>query len=290
LAVVLLVVAALVAAGSRAWRFAIRRAGRPSSGRGPAVILSLVLTPMVLYGAWTISRSRTFQLFGEIVPRVETTERVVALTFDDGPTPQFTEEVLSLLRDENVKATFFVTGTELGRNLALGQQIVAAGHELGNHSFSHRRMMGQSPVLIREEVERTDQLIREAGHQGPIHFRPPHCKKLLFLPYYLARTGRTTITWDIEPDSFAEVAAEPAGIAGHVRDRARPGSIILLHVMYPGRRTSMDAVPGIIRALNERGYRFATVSELLNTVPSPRRSLRTQRFVVGDRISPPRLR
>lgn len=228
--------------------------------------LAAVVVLVLLGGAaalWQLSKSRTFQFFGRIVPRVETSQRLVALTFDDGPTRDGTAEVLRILRERNVRATFFVTGGELEQNMDAGREIVAAGHELGNHSYSHERMVFVTPSYVRREVERTDELIRAAGHAGEIYFRPPYCKKLLALPLYLSRHNRKTITWDVEPDSELPADADAAAITRHVLERTRPGSIILLHVMYPSRAETMKAVPLIIEGLERDGYRLATVSELL---------------------------
>lgn len=217
---------------------------------------------LVLF-TWRLSNSRTFQLFGEIVPRVETSERVVALTFDDGPTPEATDKVLSVLQSRGVKATFFVIGGALEEHPELGQRIAQEGHELGNHSYSHERMIFKTPSFIRDEVERTDRLIRNTGYQGPIQFRPPYGKKLVLLPYYLGKTNRKCITWDVEPDTNADVAKDADKIVAHVLAQARPGSIILLHVMYKSGAPSLGAVSGIIDGLRQQGYEFKTVSELL---------------------------
>ena len=228
--------------------------------------LAAIIVLVILGGAaalWQLSKSRTFQLFGRIVPRVETSRMLVALTFDDGPTRDQTPEVLRLLRERNVRATFFLTGGELEQNLDAGREIVAAGHELGNHSYSHERMVFVTPSYVRREVERTDVLIRAAGHSGEIHFRPPYGKKLLALPLYLESRDRKTITWDVEPDSELSAKADAAAITRHVLRRTRPGSIILLHVMYPSRAETMRAVPFIIEGLKREGYNFVTVSELL---------------------------
>jgi len=212
---------------------------------------------------WQISRSRTFQFFGQLVPRVNTSHKVVALTFDDGPTPGTTGQILSALDEGQVRATFFVTGAELEKNMDEGKKIVAAGHELGNHTYSHERMVLVMPSFIRREIETTDKLIREAGHRGEIHFRPPYGKKLFALPYYLSRTGRKSVTWDVEPDSYPEIAADSDKIAEHVLSRTRPGSIIILHAMYSSRGESLKAVKKIIEGLKAQGYSFKTVTELL---------------------------
>jgi len=217
----------------------------------------------VIAAAFQISKSRTFQFFGEIVPRVNTRQKVVALTFDDGPTPGITEGVLSILNEEGVKATFFVIGEDLERNPEEGRKIVAAGHELGNHTYSHERMVLKTPSFIESEIERTDQLIRQAGYQSAIHFRPPYGKKLILLPYFLSKTSRKTITWDVEPDSYPEIAADANRIIAHVMEKSSPGSIILLHVMYKSRGESLKAVKGIITGLKGEGYSFKTVSEML---------------------------
>jgi len=225
------------------------------------VIVAAVI--VVTVAAFQISKSRTFQFFGEIVPRVNTRQKVVALTFDDGPLPGATEEVLSVLGEEGVKATFFVVGSELERHLEEGRKIVAAGHELGNHTYSHERMVLKTPSFIESEIGRTDQLIRQAGYQSTIHFRPPYGKKLILLPYFLSRTSRKTITWDVEPDSYPEIAADTNKIVAHVMEKTRAGSIILLHVMYKSRSESLKEVKGVITGLKGQGYSFKTVSEML---------------------------
>ena len=140
-----------------------------------------------------LKTSRTFQLYGEIVPRVETDEKVIALTFDDGPEPERVEEVLKMLDDEDVKATFFVVGEQLEQHPRRGKKIVAAGHELGNHSYSHQHMVFVSEDFVQKEVEETDRLIREVGYKGETFFRPPNGEKLLTLPHYLSETGRITV-------------------------------------------------------------------------------------------------
>jgi peptidoglycan-N-acetylglucosamine deacetylase len=212
---------------------------------------------------WQFSQSRNYQAFGKIVPRVEMAEKVVALTFDDGPTVSATDKILEKLRDLDVRATFFLTGAELEKNPTEGRKIAAAGHEIGNHSYSHERMIFVAPSYVEKEIETTDKLIRETGYQGEIHFRPPYGKKLFVLPYYLSQKNRKTIIWDIEPDSYPEIAESPDKIAHYVSENVKPGSIILLHVMYPGRKTSFEAVEKIIGDLRQKGYRFVTVSELV---------------------------
>ncbi len=263
IAILALVSLAGIAVGLALW-YRIRGPAQRRRGQiWRAVSVSLCVLSLVALSVYELMNSRTFQLFGQIVPRVETSQPVVALTFDDGPAPQYTEQVLSILHDFRVPATFFVIGRELEANPELCRQMVAQGHELGNHTFAHTPMVLTSLSFVREEIERTDALIRNCGYHGVIHFRPPNAKKLIVLPYYLQATGRPDILWDVEPDSYPEIANRADGIVAYVLEHARPGSIILLHVQNGSRTESMDAVPGIVKGLHEKGYGFVTVSELL---------------------------
>jgi len=205
--------------------------------------------------------ARGYQLFGEIVPRVNTSRPVVALTFDDGPVPPYTSELLSILREKNIKATFFVIGQNIEKSPLLAEQIEKEGHELGNHTYSHQRMVFKSYDFIESEIEKTDQLIRKAGHTGEIHFRSPYGKKLFLLPLYLSRSQRKNIFFDIEPDS--DVMASADQIVERVLAQTLPGSIILLHVENKSRQESFKSVARIIDGLKIDGYQFVTVSGLL---------------------------
>lgn len=228
---------------------------------GAASVLILVLC---IASVWLVSRSRTFQVFGELTYRVDTSEKLVALTFDDGPTQIGVDAVLPVLQERGIRATFFLVGGALEKNLPLGARIAADGHEIGNHTYTHQRMVLKSPSFIRREIERTDQLIRESGYSGPIHFRPPYGKKLIALPWYLSRTGRRTIMWDVEPESYPEVAVSADRILAYTVAKASPGSIIILHPMARSGAETREALPEIIDALLREGYRFVTVSDLLS--------------------------
>lgn len=234
------------------------------------VTLAAIITICAaLYGVWQLSRSRDFQLLGKIIPRIETTEKVIALTFDDGPTPAYTQDVLDLLREKGVVATFFLIGSDVDAHPDETRALIAAGHEIGNHTYTHADMTLASEEFAGDEITRTDAAIRNAGYTGDIHVRPPFSKKLIGLPLHLAKHDRPTITWDIEPESWPEIASDPAKIAAHVMEKARPGSIVNLHVMYASRETTRQALPMMIDGLRAAGYRFVTVSELMALATAP---------------------
>jgi chitin deacetylase len=227
-----------------------------------AIFMSLFVVGF--YAFWEISKSRTFQLMGDIVPRVETQQKVIALTFDDGPTVEGTGEILAILKENGIQASFFLIGADIEKSPESAKQIAAAGHEIGNHSYTHKRMFFKTPSFIQYEIDQTDRRIRDAGYTGEIHFRSPYCKKFLLLPYFLSKRGKKNITFDVEPETFPEIDNNAERITQYVLTNAKPGSIILLHIMYPSRKESMKAVSGIIKGLKEQGYEFKTVSELLS--------------------------
>lgn len=210
-----------------------------------------------------VARSRTFQFFSRPVASVATTDSVVALTFDDGPTAARVDSLLAMLSARRVKATFFLIGNEIASAPNAARALANAGHELGNHTYTHDHMIFRTTGSYRAEVTRTDSLLRAAGARDPIFFRPPYCYKLIGLPYVLWRMGRTTVTWDIEPESFPAVVHTSDDIVRHVLSRVRPGSIILLHPWYPSGTTTRAAVPVLIDSLRARGYSIETVSGLL---------------------------
>jgi peptidoglycan/xylan/chitin deacetylase (PgdA/CDA1 family) len=227
------------------------------------IALAILFGMVFIYSSWKISSSRDFQVFGEIINRVDTPEKVVALTFDDGPSTGFTQQILKILENNEVKASFFLVGEAVDAHPEETNLIIQSGHEVGNHSYTHQRMLLKSSDFIRNELERTDTALRTSGAKGAIHFRPPYGKKLLMLPYYLFENDIITITWDVEPETYAETRRDSASITQHVIEHVKPGSIVLLHVMFKQRATTMNAVPGIIDGLKKKGYRFVTVSELL---------------------------
>jgi peptidoglycan-N-acetylglucosamine deacetylase len=215
-----------------------------------------------LIALWKLSNSRTFQVYGELVSSVPCTAPYVALSLDDGPNAAQTPPLLELLERHGANATFFLVGRELDRFPEAGQQIVRAGHELGNHGYTHTRMVFVSSDFIQSELASTDAAIIRAGHKGPIPFRPPYGKKLLGLPRYLGQTGRTTVMWNIEPESAPGVEQTPEGIARHTVEQARPGSIILLHAMHDTTGFKLRALDRMLSGLAQRGFRVVSYAKL----------------------------
>ncbi|MEI6726146.1 MAG: polysaccharide deacetylase family protein [Actinomycetes bacterium] len=238
-------------ARSRVWQ-AVRVAGA-----------LLVAVAVVGAGSYWLMNSRSIQLLGDHVDRVVTTRKVVALTFDDGPSSQYVNQILAGLGRYRVRATFFVIGADAKADPDALRSLVVARQEIGNHSYDHRRLVFVSTKTVADEMEAADQVIRAAGYTGSIAFRPPYGKKLLSAPYYLWRHGRTTVMWDVAPDSVAGIAGDPRALTRYVLDNVQPGSVIELHPWSSGGTATRDALPGIIAGLHARGYELVTVSQLL---------------------------
>ncbi len=213
---------------------------------------------LALFGSYKLMNSRSFQLFGRLTQQVETDQKVAALTFDDGPTENV-NEILPLLEKYDVKATFFLIGQDIEKYPEEAKKIAEAGHQVGNHTYSHNRMIFKSPSFIKEEIDKTDELIRKSGYEGEIDFRPPNSKKLVGLPYYLYKEKKDTITMNIEPDTFY---TETEDRIQYVKDNIIPGSIILMHPMYEDSDKVLAEIEGIIQSLKDEGYRLVTVNEL----------------------------
>lgn len=220
--------------------------------------IGILIVFLLLLGTYKLMNSRTYQLFGGLTDHVKTNQKLVALTFDDGPSNNV-DQILPLQAKYQEKATFFLIGNEIEEYPGETRKIVESGHQVGNHTYSHQRMIFKTTSSIKEEIEKTDQLILNAGYKDEIDVRPPNGKKLLGLPYYLKKQNRDTITWNLEPDSYYTSAAEKVN---YVTDHIKPGSIILMHPMYDQTGEELKAIEGILQALSEEGYTFVTVNEL----------------------------
>ena len=180
--------------------------------------------------------------------------KVVALTFDDGPS-SYTEGFLDLLGNKHVKATFFEIGQEVpGRAQVMGR-ILRDGSEIANHTTHHGLYPGYWDLAA------TNALIRNATHFQPCLFRPPAGAVNSAVVAAAARAGMKTVLWDVDPGDWAK----PGGGAIHSRvvGAVRPGSIVVMHDGGGNRSGTLAALPSIIDTLRGRGYRFATVTELL---------------------------
>ncbi|MEO0939346.1 MAG: polysaccharide deacetylase family protein [Pseudomonadota bacterium] len=217
----------------------------------------------LLYGGHQLSRVERIQLLGTLIQKGPDTRRAVALTFDDGPTARHTHTLLDALEAEEAKATFFLIGRDIEKNPGAARAIAAAGHEIGNHSCNHRRMVFKAPWAIRRQIERTDAAIRALGYEGPIAFRPPYGKKLLALPYVLWRMDRPNVMWSMDPDGVLGHTAPPEHMVRYVTETAQPGDIILLHGMYSTNATLRTALPGILKGLKAKGFELVTLHDLL---------------------------
>jgi peptidoglycan-N-acetylglucosamine deacetylase len=234
--------------------------------RRPVLVLAagLAAAIAILGSVWGLSRARCLTLIGPAICRVETSAPVVALTFDDGPTAHGLEAILPVLDAHGVKATFFLIGGEIERRPDLALKLRQQGHELGDHSYSHVRMVGRTPGFYDAELARTEQLLARAGARSGL-FRPPYGKKLVGLPLAVRAHGLKMVMWSVEDP----VTSDPAEYARQIVAEARPGSIILVHAMYRQNTTARAALPALLDGLERKGLRVVTVGELLAKSSSP---------------------
>ena len=200
------------------------------------------------------------RLFGSILGRGESANEV-ALTFDDGPDPRYTPAVLDLLKRWNARATFFVLGKEVEAHSELARRIVAEGHALGSHGYSHTLLAFLSASRTWEELERADQAIQAATGSRPKLLRPPYGFRNPWLPAQVKRLGYRMVGWSLSGrDSQHPTAAQ---IRRRIEGRLRPGDIVLLHDGRGNREQTVLALQEVLRFLERKGWRAVTVPELL---------------------------
>ena len=185
----------------------------------------------------------------------------VALTFDDGPNPPYTGQILDILARYQVPATFFCVGLQARAHPADVARMAAAGHGLGNHTWSHPFLPDLSRAQLAEQLDRTDEAVARAAGAGPGMFRPPYGSRSPDVLRWLGERGTPIALWDVDPSDWARPGA--ALIAGRVLMRARPGTIILMHDGGGDRAQTVAALPLIIEGLLDRGFRFTRVGALL---------------------------
>ena len=183
----------------------------------------------------------------------------VALTFDDGPHPDHTERILKVLRQERVKATFFLIGGEVEKYPALVKAMAWEGHALGNHAFSHRRLDQVPPAAWADEIERTTALIERAAGVSTRLFRPPYGAVTWPLLGYAWRRHWTIVLWSVDSGD-SRAGASPDVVRDAVRS-ARARDIVLLHEDYSH---TVEALGTIIRDVKARGLSCATVPQLMD--------------------------
>ena len=201
---------------------------------------------------------------GDIVWEVPTSNKVIALTFDDGPDQKSTTEILDLLRQYGVKATFFVVGNRVQKYPDIVKRELAEGHEIGNHSFTHPSFVGISGTRMINELNETQEAIYKAAGYKTNLFRPPGGSYSESIVQQCKKNGLHMILWSWHQDTLDWKKPGVKRIANKVLNNARNGDIVLMHDFVSNSTQTAEALQIILPELKKRGFRFVTVSELLS--------------------------
>jgi len=194
-------------------------------------------------------------------------EKKVALTFDDGPNEPYTSQILKILKDNNVKATFFMVGKNVEFFPNTAKAVAEAGHVIGNHSYDHRNMVLEMNPHIRNEILRAQGAIQKATGQHPTLFRNPYGAHDVLTMRQAEKLGYICIQWSVSSKDWERPGVER--IISNVVRHVHNGGIILMHdgnkISHGADRSqTVGALSEIIRRLQAEGYQFVTVPELLN--------------------------
>lgn len=192
--------------------------------------------------------------------QVNITEKVVAMTFDDGPHPSLTPKLLDILKARNIKCTFFVIGKQAQMYPNIIRRMISEGHEVANHTWTHPSLTSRSDDQIRSELKQSEDAMLAAANYRPHLIRPPYgaintrIKELMF-----AEFGYSTIMWSVDPQDWRRPGVSV--VTSRLVNGAHPGAIMLAHDIHP---PTIEAMPAMFDQLLAKGYQFVTVSQLLN--------------------------
>jgi peptidoglycan-N-acetylglucosamine deacetylase len=219
-----------------------------------------MIQPVVVSAAPKKDRAY-YETRGDIVWEVNTDEKVIALTFDDGPHPQYTAQILDLLKQYEAKATFFVVGNKIKLYPDVLEQTAQAGHEIANHTYSHAYL--NRMTNIHKELTSTEELIVEKTGRRSQLFRPPGGFYNDRLVSAVKDEGYTMVMWSWQLDTKDWDTPGVRRIVNSVLKNVKNGNIVLFHDYIEGPTQTIEALKVILPELKNKGYRMVTVSELL---------------------------
>ncbi len=191
--------------------------------------------------------------------KVNTSLPFIALTFDDGPHATNTPRLLDMLKERNVKATFYVVATNVKRYPEIMRRIVAEGHEIGNHTVTHGNLTKMSPDEVRSELSRSREAIMAATGIAPRTMRPPYGAITSDQKDWIRREfGYPAILWSVDPEDWKKPGASV--VAQRLVSGAAPGGILLVHDIHS---STIDAMPSALDQLLAKGLQFVTVTQLI---------------------------
>lgn len=196
---------------------------------------------------------------GSVVTNWPTGKKQIALTYDDGPHPKITPKLLELLAKKKVKATFYLLGEQLREYPGIAQRIAEEGHELANHTTTHKQLSKLEASGIRSELSRTDEMLTSITGTRIATMRPPYGAQNERVRQVCADLGYKVVLWDVDTNDWRGRSSQT--IIKTILDGTSDGSIILLHDRY---QSTLDSTEHVVDALREKGYEFVTVSELLS--------------------------
>lgn len=192
------------------------------------------------------------------------TKKKIALTFDDGPHPRYTDEILDILSEYNIKATFFVIGINAEYYPKQLKREVREGHEIGNHTYSHPHMKSLDAAATREQILKCQKVITDLTGKPPKLFRPPEGFCTTCTSTVMKECGFTPVLWNIDTRDWAGTSVD--AIVNNVKNGAGSGKIILFHDYVSCKNSTIPALRILIPYLLKQGYEFCTVSELYESM------------------------
>ena len=245
-----------------------------SGGTAPSIfarrrvrVIAVVAAVLVLFTLlWYITESPKSQMWGKTVTSEPLSQKVVSLTFDDGPNPPYTDEIVTYLHEQRVSATFFVVGMAVAAHPESVKREVSFGDAIGDHTWDHPHLVVLTHAHIERELTSTRDVIQQVAGVRTDLFRPPFGQRDTAVIAIAHQLGFQVIMWSVPlPGDWQQPS--PSVIAARVLKNVRNGSIIVLHDGNRGRsadrKNTVEATKLIVSALKKQGYRFVTVPELI---------------------------
>ena len=222
-----------------------------------------IIAPLAaLLASWPLWGHPARTKSAPIIRHAVTTQKVLALTFDDGPSLKWTPKILAVLNKAHVKATFFIIGSHATRRPQLVHEEVKDHMNIGSHGAEHLILRRESAAVIRQEVDNNAQILRSLGAPPPTLYRLPGGASDAIALKVLGQMGYTVVGWSIDTRDWRHRSTAEE-LAAQVEREASPGAIVIFHDGPKGSQATVAAVQMIISALTKQGYRFVTVNQLL---------------------------